>query len=396
MKALLRGFWLYVRRAYAWDLQAADVTDKERTRLLAAGITVEPIQRYAVWRRSVLCVVLVPTLLAAILATADSVSQGMYGLSVVGRILKVVEALVVWVLPVTAFLAIRSWATLRRSHDIVFVGWTASFLPPFFLALVPLDWWYTGIQSQERQRELALLDVITGLYVAFTLLPTALAILPGLVRACLRVKRLLPAAILPGWFLVVAPPFYLLLAVVALIALNHLAGSPFLILGVVFWIGAPMIYVWRADLFVRPLQAAESGKISQVQRMANAAALVGALLLLTYLFTKEVFGLHLVGLDPETSAVWLWENRGDLGLPPGQILAQARSILWLGDINVSQLLVEYCGRSLFMTAVFADMLVRMSLSIWGQEKGFAGTADEAAYEETMTALNHALGPRRPE
>ena len=135
------------------------------------------------------------------------------------------------------------------------------------------------------------------MHVTFTLLPTALAVLPGLVRACLRVKRLLPAAILPGWFLMVAPPFYLLLAVVGLIALNHMAGSPFLILGILLWIGAPMVYVWRSDLFVRSLLVDECGQINRVQRIANVFGVVGGLLLLAYLFTKQVFGLHLVGLD---------------------------------------------------------------------------------------------------
>lgn len=388
-----RSLWLHFRRAYAWDLQGIEITENERAKLVAAGVTAEAVQRYAVWRRSVLAVVLVPTLLAALLATADTLSEGTDGLSLVGRILKVTETLVVWGLPVSALLAMRSWATLRRSHDMVFVGWTASFLPPFFLALIPLGWWFAGTQSPEQKRELALLDVANGLYVAFTLLPTALAILPGLVRACLRVKRLFPAALLPGWFLVVAPPFYLLLAVVALIALNHLAGSPLLILGVICWIGAPMIYVWRADLFVRPLQAVDCGKVNRVQRTANVVALLGALLLAAYLFTKEVFGLHLVGLEAETSAVWLWENHEELALQPGQILKQAESIFWLGDISLSQVLVEYCGRSLFMTAVFADLLVRMSLSVWGQEKGFAGSADAAVYEETMASLHHALGPK---
>src|SRR5207247_1218310 len=100
-----------------------------------------------------------------------------------------------------------------------------------------------------RQVEFAVLDVLNGFTIAFTLLPPALSVLPGLIRACLRVKTLLPAAILPGWFLVAGPPFYLLLWLVGLIVLNHLAGSLLLILGVFLWTGAPMIYVWRADLF---------------------------------------------------------------------------------------------------------------------------------------------------
>ena len=381
---------MHLRRAFAWDLQFTAVSDRERARLLTTGVSQLTLHRYAVWRRSVLFVVLAPTLLAAVLATVDLFDEDRGALSHVGRLLTLLDALVAWALPVSALLAMRTWAALRRSHRILIAGWVAAFLPPFLIALVPLRWWFTGAETPAQQRELALLDVANGLEVAFTLLPTALAVLPGVVRACLRVKTLLPAALLPGWFLVVAPPFYLLLAIVALIALNHLAGSPLLILGVILWIGAPMIYVWRADLFVRPLTVEECPAVDRVQWVASMLGMAGFALLLIYLFTKEVFGLHLVGLEAETALIWMWENREELPFPPEEVLTRARSLYWLGDLNLTQLFVQYFGRSLFMTTVFADILVRMSLSIWAQEKSFSETPAAASYDETMADLKRAL------
>jgi len=209
------------------------------------------------------------------------------------------------------------------------------------------------------------------------------------------VKTLLPAALLPGWFLMVATPFYLLLAVVALIPLNHLAGSPFLVLGVLFWIGAPMWYVWRADLFVRPLQATECPALDRVQWLAALTGLVGAGLLATYLFTKEVFGLRLMGFEASTSLVWLWENRSQAPLAPGEAIRQARSLFWIGDISVSQLFIQYLGRSLFMTAVFADLLVRMTLSVWKQEKEFEQTPAHGQHNATLADLKRSLDRERP-
>ena len=205
------------------------VTEAERTRLLAAGVREEPLPHYAVWRRSVLLVVLVPTLLAALLATADALTPGGERLSRVGKALTLANTAVIWALPVSAIVAFFSWSRLRRSHRALVAGWAIAFVPPFLIALVPLGWWFDIEVSPEQkasiQRELAVLNILNGVHVAFGLLPTALAVLPGLVRACLRVKTLLPAALLPGWFLMVAPPFYLLLTFVALILLNHVATA---------------------------------------------------------------------------------------------------------------------------------------------------------------------------
>jgi len=45
-----------------------------------------------------------------------------------------------------------------------------------------------------------------------------------------------------------------------------------------------------------------------------------------------------------------------------------------------------------MTTVFADMLVRMSLSVWGQEKRFEGAPEGWPTMKTMANLNQVLGP----
>jgi hypothetical protein len=337
---------------------------------------------------------MIPALLAAVLSTIDLLSGRHEGLTRIGKILTFANTIVIWALPITTILTLRYWLSFRLSQRILILGWFITFIPPFLIALVPTNLWFeTGnlhIHEPHLQREAAVIDILNALHVTFTLLPTALAILPGLVRACLRVKTLLPAAILPGWFLVITTPFYFLLALVVLVALNNMAGSPWLVLGMMFTLSSSMIYVARGNLFVRPLSSDETSAINQTHRLSRLAALIGAALLLVYLFTKQIFGLHLVGLDSQKSMVWLWENRHQMGLVPGEALTQAQSIFWAGEISLFQVVVQYCGRSLFMTAVFADALVRMTLVAWSQARRFQQTPAAAEYDWTMVELQHAL------
>lgn len=382
-----------LRRAFSWELRSVQVTESERSLLHGRNIQEETLHRYAVWRRSVLWVVLLPTLLAAILASVVTLSGGRTGLSTTGRILTICDTLVIWALPISAWLALRSWLNIRRSQQILITGWLITFVPPFLIALVPFSAWM-GIMGEPEHgshRHLLVLDMLNGMHVAFTLLPTALAILPGLVNACLRVKTLLPPAILPGWFLMVAPPFYLLLVLLALIVLNQLADSPILISGVICLMGSQLLYLWRHDLFVRPLTQEQSSQINRVHQQVKLISLTGLLLLVVYLATQHVFGLRLVGINPQTSLVWLFENHQQLKIKPVESVSLANSVFWVGDIRLSQLIVQYCGRTLFMAAVFADLLVLMNLSVWSQEKRFEVLKEATAYDATMGELQRMMG-----
>lgn len=381
-----------LRRAFSWELRSVQVTESERSLLHGRNIHEETLHRYAVWRRSVLWVVLLPTLLAAILASVVTLSGGRAGLSTTGRILTLCDTLVIWALPISAWLALRTWLDIRKSQRVLITGWLITFVPPFLIALVPFSAWMgMGTSEHGQHRNLLVLDMLNGMHVAFTLLPTALAILPGLVNACLRVKTLLPPAILPGWFLMVAPPFYLLLVLLALIVLNQAADSPILIVGVLFLMGSPLLYLWRHDLFVRPLAQEQSSQINRVHRQVKLISLAGLILLVIYLATQHVFGLRLVGINPQTSLVWLFENHEQLKIKPVESVGLANSVFWVGDIRLSQLVVQYCGRTMFMAAVFADLLVLMNLSVWSQEKRFAVLKEATAYDATMGELQRMMG-----
>lgn len=389
------GWFRRMRRAFSWELRELPVSEHERASLMQKDIVDEPLHRYAAWRRSVLIVILIPTLLSAILHTIDLVMQGRQELNLIGHILSWSNTIIMWAVPVTAGLALLYWTRLKRSQRILRLGWIITFTLPFLIALVPyqlrLDQVHKVHPDATAQREIVLVNLLHGLHVTLILLPTALAILPGVVRACLRIKTLLPATILPGWFLMMAPPFYLLLMVIALIALTQVAESPMLLTGMLLFIGSSMIYLTRADLFVRPLDVDDAAQIRQVHFWVSMASLAGVGTLAFFAITQQIAGLQLFGFDSHTSLVWLYEHRGLLHLNPGEALARSTSVFSLGDIRLSQVIVQYCGQSLFMTAVFADALVRMSLSVWSQEKRFEETAASTAYDQSMGNLQRVMG-----
>ena len=60
---------LHTRRSFNWDLRSLPVEPDEEERLLANGVDEADARRYLVWRRSVLLVVAIPTLVSALLAT---------------------------------------------------------------------------------------------------------------------------------------------------------------------------------------------------------------------------------------------------------------------------------------------------------------------------------------
>lgn len=84
--------------------------------------------------------------------------------------------------------------------------------------------------------------------------------------------------------------------------------------------------------------------------------------MLTFLFTATLFGKAMVGLDEREAwfQLWSWD-----------LLAK---------------LAEYLGRSLFLTVLFADLLVRMSLSVWLEEKAFFRGDEAKAYDLRMAGL----------
>ncbi|HZY90484.1 MAG TPA: hypothetical protein VFE78_37020, partial [Gemmataceae bacterium] len=193
--------------------------------------------------------------------------------------------------------------------------------------------------------------------------PTVLSLIPGMLRACVRIKSLLPGSTLPGWFLVAGAPLYVLLVLVLFIAVNQVIGNLLLLAGVALLLAAPLVYLARAGLFVRPLTASRRASLARVQWAFLGCAALGAALLVAYLLTKTVGGVHLVGTDPDTSLVRPWK--------------------------LVQFFIEYLGRTFFITVVAADLLLRATRASWRHQQAFAKTAEAADHERRMQELGAA-------
>ncbi len=368
----LHLFWeqvtLHVRRAFSWNLHAVTVYPPEAARLKAVGVTEATLRSYLVWRRSVLLVVIVPCFITAILHTINA-ADDFENLNAFGSLLEVVGILAFYALPVSASLAALCWWRYQRSHRILLAGGVVAFAVPILLALFPIEWVIDTQAADELERLILQgVGILLGIVYYIQLMPTVMSLLPGILRACLRLKTLIPAAVVPGWLLMGAAPLYFLLWLVVFVAVNQFAGNLLLILGILLWIGAPLVFLFRADLFIRPLTSEQDRQnMTRLQLGFLGAASLGALFLLIYLTTKELFGKTIVGFSEESSLVRPWNP------------------------DLLQFIVEYLTRSLFMTVLFADLILKMNLSIWFQGKQFAGSPEAAAYDRLMTHARETLG-----
>ena len=83
---------------------------------------------------------------------------------------------------------------------------------------------------------------------------------------------------------------------------------------------------------------------------------VGVLLIVIYMFTAKFSEGRILGFDRE-------------------------SLLRPWSLSLHAFWLEYLGRSLFLTVFFADLLVRMAVMTWHEERAFAGSGSAANFDQ---------------
>ena len=58
----------------------------------------------------------------------------------------------------------------------------------------------------------------------------------------------------------------------------------------------------------------------------------------------------------------------------------------LGPLDLAGFLLEFIGRSLFMTVLGADLFMRMNLSTWQHHRTLAGSSAAEGYDRVMVAM----------
>lgn len=363
------GIGTHIKRAFDWNLRAIVIEPGERQLLLANGVDEDNASKFLIWRRSVLLAVAPVTAITALLALIGAVTSTEWSVfTAVGVIAEILPLLALFAMPVTAWLAAQIWYRHRRSRTILLRGWLIAFVTPLVLGLIPYTWRIPTMGGNPQQA--MQVSVLGALVVYVTLMPAVLSLIPGVLRGCLRLKALLPQSSLPGWFLIAATPLYILLFLVVFTTINQVMGNLLLLLGVLALLGAPVLYLVHSRVFTRPLEAPEDiAKIGSVQNTALAISGAGLLLIVIYAFTVDMFGRSLIGVSDATSLIRPW------------------------DPDLLRFPIEYIARSLFTTVLVADLIMLMNLSLWRDDKAFAGAHEAAAhYDRMMSEIEEAGAP----
>jgi hypothetical protein len=411
-----------IRRAFSANPRAIPVSDRENRTLEARGIQQPVIRSYLAWRRSVMIAVIIFTLLSAGLTTYRTFWESGEQLDVLqtmaehfrldelralqpesdaditqaaekaneeieeedeeedpqsafGRFTEAVELISLNILPLAALAVVALWTRFQLSARIMVAAFAFAFLVPLLIGLCPWSWWgyveptYNPQTHPLEYFKLQAEGLWEGLQYLVALLPTVLSLVPGVQRACIRVKFLLPQSILPGWFLVMASPFYALFLLVVFVAINQFHSHPLFFAGMLLFILAPLCYVAKADVFTKPLSSEEDyWRIFAVKRVVGAMIALAGLLLLAYLTTHEAFGVHLLGLHYKNSL--------------------------LVPLDIVEFLLEILGRSMFVTVLGADLFMRMNLKAWKNSQNFAGSTEAAGYDRVMGELSQISSLRQ--
>ena len=353
--------------------------------LYQANAADQVLPRYLAWRLRLLVLVILLSVITAAIDTAtwivggpqlsftiqlnlapdtEPVQQTLFG-----DVADLIWLLSFYAMPASSLLAAVCWARPRASRSILLAGWAASFLVPVLIALTPWSWWDANPEARWGQKfERITEGVVWGFYYITVLSPAVLALVPGIMRACIRVKRLLPQAVLPGWLLVAAAPFNGLIVLVTFVALAQVAPSPLLLAGMLLWLAAPLVYLARASLYTRPIASPDELRSARrVQAAAWVLTFVAAGCLIAYLTTWEAFGFRLVGLEAKKSLFRPWQ--------------------------VARFFLDFCGRALFVTVLGADLLLRVTLSAWRHERAFANSPAAAELDRVMEQLEAGMEKR---
>jgi hypothetical protein len=357
----------FLRRATAPNPATIAPNPAEEDRLTQAGIGDPTARKYAVWRRAVLWVAVVPTAFAALFGLIGVMAADMTDFSGFGILLFYLEALALFALPAAAVMAAQSYERPAASARWVLLGALVAIGVPIAMAFVPASWRLLGRLDDDARSGVGF---VFGILFYVTLMPTVLSLLPAAARACVRVKCFLPQSLVPGWGLVASVPLFVLLTLATFVLLYQFVANFLLVAGLLLWIGAPLLYLAQFRLLTRPVtQKRDLDSLARTQAGVLAMITGGIILIIIFLFSAKLFGMSIMGTD-ERSMVRPWT----LGL----------HAKW----------IEYVGRSLFLTVLFSDLLVRMSLSVWREERAFDASEHAPAFDDTMASLAEAVGSRQ--
>jgi hypothetical protein len=364
----------FLGRVTATDPAEATPTPHEEDALSQADILDPTMRQYALWRRAVLWVSAVPAAFAALFGFINVLAldkQSNEVLSGFGALVLFLGAVSLFALPACAILAANAYDRLHTSSRLVLLGAAISLGMPLIVVFMPERLMFdTSAININNEAAMLAARLLLGINFYLLLLPPVLAFLPAVSRACVRVKTFLPQSLFPGWVLVASMPLFALLTLATFGLLYQFVGNGLLVLGLVLWIGAPMLYLLKYSLLTRPITEKRNlVSLANIQLAVLGAITLGVLLLILYLFTSHALGRSIVGSDKDAS--WLRPY----------------------SLEIHKKWIEYIAWALFLSVLFADQLMRISLGVWREERAAAGSPGAAQLDQTMTALGSAIASK---
>lgn len=264
---------LFATRILKSNFTEEKPSEAESKALLGAKVPItSPIaQNYTVWRRAVLWLAVSGLCIAAIGTAIESIPQ-MFNEEQVPAI-SVVMFLLTGLLIAAAILTVRAalyWTEVERSRKLARWGWLCMFLGPFLVFLLPIRLLVEdetrGIDAQGALGVAAMF----GIAAAATLIPRVFGLFPGLLRACLTLRSLMPVSPLPGYIAALLAPLYVLLCLIALIVAEHV-GSLLFFLGILGVIGSPIVLLFNVKKLATPMDAASAATHLKAMRIKMGA-----------------------------------------------------------------------------------------------------------------------------
>ena len=353
-----------MRRTLAGGARRSRASPSEVARLEAVGIGDPLMQGYAVWRRSLLLVAIPFSVLSSVLAVRDLAERDLDGYSVFGVVAVYLVALAVPVLTITVVVAAVTWHRLRLSGRLLLTGWAISMIAPLVVAVLPLEWLLASSFEEVVGLDENSARIVISVQYAILLLPSLLSLPSGLVRGATRVKTMLPASTIAGWVLVIMAPVYAVFFVLALILVEHLAGSTALLIGITLLALTPFVHLASAKLYVMPLSTERDvRRLDWVQRWAGVVGLTGLTMIVIWALTATIGDRPIVG------------GAGDALLDHLSAVLSA---------------LELVARVLVTSAVFSYVLLVVTESSWRHDRGYTDPEAYERHELQMAEIEHAL------
>lgn len=343
---------LFVTRILQSDFGVIEPTEEERQRLLQAPVPLEePLaQAYAAWRRSVLsiasgCLAFNALLGIGNLSTSFDGSFRAWNFVVIGFVTVTLFLLQVLGAVLTAWAAAQ-WHNIGLSRRLARASWVVVFLLPIAVFAVPLA--KLATLSGGWTSNLIVMKLVVER--AMVLFPRVLGLFPGVIRACMTLKTLVPESSAPGWTALIVTPAYSLFFFVSVAVALQITLSPALIGGLLLLGSAPLIYLCSARELMRSHDEDQGRRlVKKLRRTSGLCTAVGLVLILIQLMR--------------------WVDLGDISWR--MLISSVAGLL---------------GSLLLFTVVGSDLILALLRQSFEESRSFAGSERQRQLERKFVSL----------